>query len=114
MIEAKLIEIRDALTFIPAMCFKVMGTEEADRYLIASAGYGKEDIEQYQRYTFLIRLNDLECKYDPNHWGDRTMFNAHKYVEDYYELIDSGDVIDVEYILQEKSTVKASQRYEEY
>ncbi len=94
-------EIRDRATFIPCFAFDVVG----DSYLTRMAGYG-------DRCIMFGNLSGGVASYDSNHWKDRTYYIAHKYIEDHWDSLNDGDVIDVEYILGESKTPKISQRLE--
>ena len=43
----------------------------------------------------------------------RTMIVAHKFIKEHFDELETGDVIDVEYILGETDTQKMSERIEE-
>lgn len=106
----KLFEVRDDGTFIPAIAIKFDNATEAERYLIARAGYGTLPGAQ-TRYVIFGRLHDLELTGDIYHWvKDRTMHNAHVYVRDNFDNLESGAVIDVEFILGETDVPKVSER----
>jgi len=105
---AKTFEIRDAATFFGALAVKLEPSNEADRYLLARSGYGTEREEQ-TNYVLFMRLDVMgPCHYDPTGWpsSPRTMRTAHQYVDDHFDELQSGDVIDVEFILGETKTPK--------
>ena len=108
--KTKTIEIRDRMTTIPALAVQLLPTCEADRTLLARAGYGLNPFEQ-QRYILLMRLGgeNNTVTSDPFHWGDRTMQAAHQHIIDHWGEISSGDVVDVEFILGETDTPKESE-----
>jgi hypothetical protein len=99
----KLIEIRDAGTFIPAMAIRVSGD---DGYLMRRAGFGAPMV-------YLVTLSTERCAYDPYNWhGSRTMTIAHLAIEKKWDELNDGDVIDVEFELGETVAPKQSERYE--
>jgi len=108
---AKTIEIRDDGTMIPALAVKLTPACEADRYLLARAGYGVTP-ERQGKYVLLIRITggsgQSEC--DSSEWGDGagTMSVAHQWLIDHFDEIGSGAVVDVEYILGETAAPKRS------
>ena len=107
--KTKLFEIRDRGTFMPAMATLATGDDRHEQYLLLSSGFG--------HISPLIILHFLELNeahYDAYHWGDRTRFTAHRYIQENWEKLTSGDVIDVEYILDETTEPKMSQRTERY
>lgn len=102
--EVKLIEIRDANTFIPAMAIQVSGE---DGYLMSRAGFGDPMI-------YLVTLATQKAGYDPYGWGNRTMSVAHQWIEANWEAVTDGIVVDVEFILGETSEPKISEQEETY
>jgi len=106
MLETKTIEIRDRGTFIPAMATLMLTTNANDFYLIRRAGYG------IGRSVILCNINDGRSQNDAYNWGvnPRTMFVVHQWLERHWDDIESGDVVDVEYILGERTTKKVSER----
>lgn len=103
----KLFEIRDRATFIPVFAFrtfpKISSPEEA--YLWRRSGYGEDSL------IMLGRLDAYGCQFDPFEWPHiRTMTTAHQYIENHFDELASGDVIDVEFILGEKPEKKISER----
>ena len=107
----KTIEIRDRMTFIPAIAVKLEPACERDRYLLARAGYGVHHSDQ-ARHVLLTALGGGRCTYDPHDWGDRTMSAAHMWVHDHFDEIESGAVVDVEYILGERGEPAVSEQVE--
>jgi hypothetical protein len=101
--ESKTIEIRDRLTFIPALAMRVCG---ANGYLFARGGYGQEYC------VILMRLSDCEAHYDPYDWEDRTHRVAHEWIEKNWQAIKDRDVADVEFILGETKKPKVSEGLE--
>lgn len=113
---SKIIEIRDAGTFIPALAIRLGSTEERERYLLARSGYGRT-YEDQSEYIVLCKINGGEpcdCHIDPFAWGQnpRTMFVTHLYLLNRHNELDSpldkhdgfdslpqGALIDVEHIL---------------
>lgn len=126
--KVKLLEVRDAATFIPVFAFRARcdNLEEVhensdvlpeldkiskQRYLLARCGYGTSREEQ--RLVIVGQLNyPGPVHYDPNKWegSARTMPTAHEYIRDHFDELNDGDVVDVEFILEEKPTKKVSER----
>lgn len=91
--EAKIVEIRDRMTLIPAIAICING---GDHKLLKMAGYGARN------YIALFPLNcNRGVNYDPFSWGDRTLTVAHQHIQQEWENLNSGDVIDVQHILGE-------------
>ena len=106
--KTKLFEIRDRGTFMPAVATLAKGNDRHEQYLLSSSGFG-HTIPLIILY--FLELN--EGHYDAYHWGNRTRNTAHKYIQQNWDVLKSGDVIDVEYILGETTEPKMSQWTEE-
>lgn len=102
--KTKLFEIRDRATFMPAMATQARSSDEKEIYLLRSSGFGYSPLI----ILYFLELNDGH--WSAHHWGDRTMSTAHKYIQKNWDVLKSGDVIDVEYILGETTEPKMSQR----
>ncbi len=117
--EIKLFEIRDTATFIPVMAVRLTPYSREEMYLLGRAGYG-QDAETQGRYVLLWRIagevHEATC--DPYQWpgnpGVRTLPQAHQHIIDNWIELESGDVIDVEFILGETDAPKVSERVEQF
>lgn len=103
MMETKVLELRDRSTFIPLIAMKMVSTVTPEHNLLRAAGYGMHDC------IMIFHASGGEARCDPYEWGDRTYKTAHAFIETHWDLINSGDVIDVEHILGETPTVKSSE-----
>ena len=116
----KAFELRDRGTFIPCLAVKMVPypegkTEtwdnEAERYLLRRAGYGF-----VIPCVVLCRMEasgvDRNATYDPFAWGGgtRTYQIAHQYIIDHFDELESGAVVDVEFLLGETTQPKVSER----
>jgi hypothetical protein len=110
---AKLLEIRDAATFIPVLAIQFGSENEAERYLAARAGYGCT-IDDQKLYVFLCKIDGDGAggTYDPQGWpgGARTMLIAHRFIVAHFDELEPGAVVDVEHILGETEKPKQSER----
>jgi hypothetical protein len=104
----KAIEIRDKHTFIPAIAVKMFKQNAAQDYLLRRAGLGSAGSFS----IFLIDLNRGAGFIDPHQWGSRTMRNAHGWLEEHFDEIHDGHVVDVEYILGEVEQPKTSEAFD--
>lgn len=115
LMETKIFEIRDKATFIPVLAIKLSPTCEAERYLLARSGYGREP-EIQAEYVVLFKLaggNNMATS-NPHQWGDaRTMPVAHHYIIEKWDSLKTGEVVDVELILGETTSPKKSEKVEE-
>ena len=104
--ETKLFELRDVGTFIPLLCVKPWGVEKGRMMNPFEAKmawrYGYKD----SRAVIVTHFSDPRrgCHVDPYDWGDRTFKTAHLYIEEHWEELKSGDLIDVRFILGESIT----------
>lgn len=94
----KSFEVRDSMTSIGVLAFKLTARNDRERYLLARAGFGTSDNE-LSEYVILWRLEGGRCTYDPYDWaGNRTMTFAHEHILKNFDALESGSVVDVEYI----------------
>lgn len=121
MITTKLLEIRDAGTFIPALAIQLDVDGTDGEYLLRRAGYGLG-----QRAVVLVKLIGGDAASDPYKWppGTRTMLIAHlviaghkhrEIVEDRarsFDELSNGDVVDVEWLLGLTHAPKRSEQQE--
>jgi hypothetical protein len=115
MIQTKAFEIRDRATFIPAVATRLRAKppftskEEmlSEAYLLGRAGFRNMAIVP----VILTHLQSCESHVDMYDWkGDRTMKIAHSYIAAHWHELESGQVIDVEFILSESDAPKLSER----
>lgn len=108
---AKAFEIRDKGTFIPVIATRLESEHPAESYLLGRAGYRSS--EAYP-FVVLYRLHDGVSCTAPYDWGfgARTMTVAHAHIEKHWDLLETGSVVDVEYILGETKAPKFSERLE--
>lgn len=106
--QVKALEIRDRATFIPAFAMQMQPDNEGQRYLLRRAGYSCQTDDNI---VILGMLNNpARSAYDPYDWNDRTMKTAHEYIQKNFDDLSNGDVIDVEFILDETDEPKESER----
>jgi hypothetical protein len=107
--EIKMLEVRDAGTFIPVLCIHPVPDNEGQRYLLRRDGYRGD---QNEHCIIVVMAQCRGCSYDPYNWprDTRTMPNAHLYIEENWHNLRDGDVIDVEFILGETESKKLSER----
>jgi len=111
MLENKIFEVRDRATFMPVLCTKMapgcigeMSVEAAAREtkLLRKTGYDFD----FPLILFTVLGSVKNSHYDPYHWGDRTLHTAHAYIAEHFDEMETGAVVDVEYILGEKPEPK--------
>lgn len=115
--ETKLFEVRDRMTFLPVICVKLNAVNEAERYLLAMTGYGLQTKKQSE-YILMGRLRDGQLQPTPfDHEGYpsvRTLGAAHQHILKHWDELESGTVIDIEYIKGETEAPKVTQRLEDF
>lgn len=113
-IETKVFELRDKATFIPIIASLMKSDDERERWLLRRAGYSPIGFPKGVPETYLVlisRLDGGESQYDPYDWCGRTFPNAHKYIEENWSRLASGDLVDVQVILGEQSAPCESERH---
>ena len=99
--QMKSIEIRDHRTFIPAMAIKLHPENESEQYNVL--------------LMLLVRMDGTACANDPHSWpSPRTMSVAHAWLEQHFDEVKDGDVIDVQFIIGETQEPKKSERDENH
>lgn len=111
--DAKVIEIRDRGTFVPAVAVRLTANTEAERYLLRRAGWSAESAAGVGPNVgvMLYPLTGNRAYSEPYGWGGRTYPVVHQHLIDNWDAIDAGAVVDVEFILGETSAPKESERY---
>lgn len=104
--RSKVFEIRDRHTFIPVLATKPeAGAEnEQERYLAVRGNFGR------CKHVILTKFTDVKTEADPYAWGNVRMRTAHQYIEKHFDELESGAVVDVEFILGETTSPKVSER----
>ncbi len=112
----KAFEIRDKGTFIPVLAVKMVPDEgfaefhQGEWYLLRRSGYPFDS----QPCVVLCRMEcsgiDRNATYDPYAWGGRTFPVAHQYIVENFDSLESGAVVDVEFLLGETTEPKKSER----
>jgi hypothetical protein len=107
--EVKLFEVRDSGTFLPVMVTKFRAHTEEEQYLLFRAG-GLGNPGAYN--TFFLELNSCENgSVDPFIHPSDTRKIAHQYIEENWDLLTTGQVVDVQCILGNKTEPSISERF---
>lgn len=93
----KRIELRDRSACIPCLAIEISA---ADGYLAQRAGYGSSPCVLFGRMT------GGEFSYDPSTWGDHVFSTAHRFLQENFDEVEDGQVVDVE--VKENDTVHRS------
>ena len=107
----KLFEIRDSGTFIPMIAIKLSPQNEAERYLLGRAGFGRQ-AEDHEKYVLFSSLTGGEMTSDPYNWPNRTRQVAHIYITEHFDELENGQVIDVQFILKETPQPKTTEAFQ--
>ncbi|MCH5165626.1 MAG: hypothetical protein J1G01_04425 [Clostridiales bacterium] len=102
--ELKLIEIRDRGTTIAALAIKMSPEREGDIHFLRRSGFGIDS-----SLVYLIKVEGQEAHYDAFQWRNRTMHEAHRYIQQHFDELKDCDLVDVEYILGESNKPKTSE-----
>lgn len=113
MAEVKILEVRDRATFIPMLAIKLSPVNEPERYLAARSGYGTAAEDQKDFILMAALCGGENLNYNPHSWGNRTRQVAHGWLLENWDHVQTGDVIDVEYVLHETDKPKVSERIEQ-
>lgn len=107
-VEAKLFELRDKGTFVPALCILMESKHDQEAWLLRRSGFARG-----QNLVIMtgIQSHPDKASYSPYDWGDnRTRQVAHNYITTHWKELPTGAVIDVEFILGEVQTPKNTER----
>ncbi len=106
--DVKVFELRDRMTTISIMCVRIDLSEvtEPDRFIIRRAGWGSN-----AKAIYMINLSTCQCIFEPGRWNSHTYDTAHQYVEEHWDELQGGEVIDAEYIRGESEKPKESERH---
>jgi hypothetical protein len=106
--ETKMFEVIDRDTVIPVIATRLNPANEKERYLLSKAGYGKNPATQKQ-YVILCKA-DEPSQSSAVSWSwmnqGRTMADAHCHILANWDTLKTGDIIDIEIILEEKENGK--------
>jgi hypothetical protein len=106
--EVKFFEVRDSMTFIPvyAVRFEQEGDGSDEEYLLRAGGWGRLGTA-----TYLTTISEARTGYNPHAFGSaRTLGRAQAYIEHRWDSLRSGEVIDIEFLENETSEPKESER----
>jgi len=112
-LEAKALEIRDRATCIPGLAIRMLAEpgDVAQEWLFHSkAGYPRDGSG-----IVLMHMDDQRAHSDPYDWvGSRTMCAAHQYIQEHFDDLKDGEVVDVRVILGEEKVPAETDRLFEW
>lgn len=108
--QTKTLEIRDEGTFISVLAIRMLPDNPTAGYYFNREGYPRDGSS-----ITLMLLSDQKATNDLYGWidlkmGQRTMPTAHNYIINHFNELKDGDVVDVQYILQETAEPKSTER----
>jgi hypothetical protein len=112
--EVKLFEVRDVATYIPVVATRIdvasfdVGVDAQERSLLLKTGWSDSNPA-----LIVSRLGDGKGQTDPYSWKCSTMTVAHSYIAAFWHTLESGDVIDAEFIRGETDAKKVPDRLSE-
>lgn len=103
----KLFEVRDRMTLIALVATQLDSEDEREKWLLGRVGFFGSG-----RLILVSRVDGQGAQYEPYGWPrtPRTVRQAHHYIENHWDELTTGDVIDVEFILGETKSPKTSER----
>jgi len=110
MFEVKGIEILDTATCIPVLAMRVNPSTITPReaQMFRRGGFGQMP-RNADIYTWMMTLSGSLINYDSHNWrNQRTLGGAHRYIEQHWDELNSGDIIDMEYVLGESSAPRGT------
>lgn len=107
--ETKILEVRDSATFIPVLATAMRSDDAIEQWYLKRTGFSAEG----RPLIMLCPMAGGMATYNPYEWNTaaRTYPVAQKYIEENWDSLKTGDVVDVEWILGERDTPKVSERF---
>lgn len=93
----KCVEIRDRNTCIPAIAIKMSAGDPIEETFLWREGYPRDGSG-----VVLMKLSDQRATSDVYGWdGSRTMTAAHHWIEQNFDVLNNGAVVDARVVLGE-------------
>jgi hypothetical protein len=111
MMQTKMLEVRDRMTYIPVLAIKMVPDNAIHHYYLRRHGYSPTSC-----IIAVMKIGEVEAHTDPYAWsngGCRTMTTAHEYIQSHYDELRDGDVVDSEFILGESQEPKTPERLDD-
>jgi hypothetical protein len=109
MCEVKLFELRDRGTFIEIYMTKIRPVSLRERGLMRRAGWRVED--PLYTMTRLDLSETMMSEYQADVANSRTFGVAFKWIVNNWDMLTSGDLVCVEYILGERAEPKPTELF---
>lgn len=105
-LPTKFFEIRDEATCIPVLCTLMESTSPVDKSFLRRSGYGPG-----QLLVLYFDLNTNRGGYDSHDHKSKTHRIAHTYIQENWDRLSNGDVIDVGFITGNSTSIKEPEIY---
>lgn len=102
--DSKMFEVRDRGTCISVVATKLQSQDKSEEYLLGRAGFYGDGFP----YVLLTHMETFKSTFDAYKWDDRSMRTAYRYIQQNFDNLETGDVIDVEFILGETKQSRKS------
>ena len=96
-LETKIFEIRDDATCIPVLATKMIGKTERQKKLLRRVGFDEYPLIQ------VTHIEDHQSSWYAFDWPNRTMNAAHREIQEKFDDLRDGQVIDVRVYLGEQA-----------
>lgn len=108
--DNKLFEVRAEATCLVVMATRLEAVNEAEAYLLSRSGYG--GMKDWENYIILQQIDGGEgyATCDPYKHKYHEMFVAHQYIKKHFDELESGAVIDTDFIEGRTKEPKESER----
>lgn len=108
--QTKILEVRDRMTRIVIVAINMDPLITGDFLpdFIASKALHSQGYAPDHTHILLGRVDGTDFTNDPYKRTDRTLKEAHIHIQEMWEELQNGDVVDVEYILGETKEPKSS------
>lgn len=112
--QPKFFELRDKGTCISLMAMRLHAGNSKERWLLSRAGYGST-YELQSEYVMIANVDGgtFKMTFNPLEWESETMRIAHMYIRKNFDRLELGQVVDVQWIMNETPEQCESDFYKE-
>jgi hypothetical protein len=109
--ETKLFEVRAVATCMPIMAVKLDAVNEAEAWLLGMSGYGFNPMK-WKDYIFVFPIErEGKAVTDPYKQDCSELHTAHQYINEHFDELEHGAVIDTDFILGRTESPVESDRF---
>jgi hypothetical protein len=112
-VDSKLFELRAPATLIVLMATKLGTTDLSESYLLSRSGFGRCNSD-YNKYVFVYPIDGGKgyAVTDPYEQNITEIRIVHQYIKKHYDELETGQVLDYDYIVGNTDKPKISERLE--